>query len=177
MHLDGARLMNAVVASGIPAAEWCRHFDTVAICFSKGLGAPVGSALAGPAALIARARRFRGIFGGAMRQSGVLAAAALHALDYHRERLLIDHARARAFAEALAGLPGVAVDPARVASNIVILGLERLPPGALVDRCWEQGVRMLPFGPDRVRAVFHLDVPEDGAQRAAAVVAEALRLG
>jgi threonine aldolase len=176
VHLDGARLWNAAVASGVPEAVIAAEFDTVSVCFSKGLGAPVGSALAGPAALIARARRFRGIFGGAMRQAGVIAAGALHAIEHHRTRLAVDHARARSFAEAVTGLPGVVIDPARVASNIAIFGLERLAAADLVDRCWERGVRMLPFGPDRVRAVFHLDVPEDGAERAAALVGEVLRL-
>jgi threonine aldolase len=178
VHLDGARLWNAAAASGVPEGVIAAEADTVNVCFSKGLGAPVGSALAGPAPFVARARRFRGMYGGAMRQAGVLAAAALHALDHHRTRLAEDHARARAFAEALAGLPGVEVDPARVATNIVAF---RLRGGAaavdLVERCWERGVRMLPVGPDRVRAVFHLDLPEDAAPRAAAAVAEALRLG
>ena len=177
VHLDGARLWNAAVASGVPEAAIAAEFDTVSVCFSKGLGAPVGSALAGPAALIARARRFRGIFGGAMRQAGIIAAGALHAIEHHRARLAVDHARARGFAEAVAGLPGVVIDPARVASNIVIFGLERLTAAEVVDRCWDRGVRMLPFGPDRVRAVFHLDVPEDGAERAAALLGEVLRLG
>ena len=112
-----------------------------------------------------------------MRQAGIIAAGALHAIEHHRARLAVDHARARGFAEAVAGLPGVVIDPARVASNIVIFGLERLTAAEVVDRCWERGVRMLPFGPDRVRAVFHLDVPEDGAERAAALLGEVLRLG
>jgi threonine aldolase len=176
-HLDGARLWNAHVATGIDLLDYGRLFDTVSVCFSKGLGAPVGSALAGPADLLARARRFRGIFGGAMRQAGIIAAGALHAIEHHRPRLAVDHARARGFAEAVAGLPGVVIDPARVASNIVIFGLERLTAVEVVDRCWERGVRMLPFGPDRIRAVFHLDAPEDGAERAAALLGEVLRLG
>ncbi len=107
MHLDGARLMNAVVATGMPAREWAQHFDTVSICFSKGLGAPVGSALAGSAETIRHARALRKLLGGAMRQAGILAAAALHALEHHVERLAEDHAHAQMLAEAFAGDRGL----------------------------------------------------------------------
>ena len=110
MHLDGARLMNAVVASGRGAAEWAHYFDTVSICFSKGLGAPMGSALAGSATAIRRARRLRSFFGGGMRQVGILAAGALYALDHHIERLSEDHANARILAEAFAGTDGFALE-------------------------------------------------------------------
>jgi threonine aldolase len=174
VHLDGARLWNAAVAAGRPEADLAAHADTVSVCYSKGLGAPVGSALAGDAALVARARRFRGMFGGGMRQAGVIAAGALHALDHHRARLAVDHARARAFAEGLAALPGVELDPAAVATNIVVFRLTALPASDLVERCWEAGLRMLPAGPDRVRAVFHLDVPEDGVEQAIRVARDAL---
>src|SRR5947207_2175190 len=107
MHLDGARLWNAVVATGIPAAEWARHFDSVSVCFSKGLGAPIGSALAGPRDFVARARRARKLFGGGMRQAGVIAAAALYALEHHVERLAEDHRNARVLARAVADTPGL----------------------------------------------------------------------
>src|SRR5579872_4376734 len=100
MHLDGARLWNAVVASGVPAAEWSRHFDTVSVCFSKGLGAPIGSALSGPRDFITRARRVRKLFGGGMRQAGVIAAAALYALEHHIDRLAEDHRNAQVIARA-----------------------------------------------------------------------------
>src|SRR5207244_3577869 len=118
-HLAGARLFNAVVATGIPAADWAQHFDTVSVCFSKGLGAPVGSALVGPRDLIARARRVRKLFGGGMRQAGVLAAAALHALENHVERLAEDHRHARVLAQAVADTPGLRLDPPEVDTNLV----------------------------------------------------------
>lgn len=174
VHLDGARLWNAAAASGESEAALAAAADTVSVCFSKGLGAPVGSALAGPAALIARARRFRGLLGGAMRQSGVLAAAALHALEKHRQRLVVDHRRARAFAEAIAPLPGIEIEPERVATNIVVFGVRPLDAATLVERCWAAGVRMLPVAPDRVRAVFHLDLPDEAADRAAQAIRAAL---
>src|SRR5205085_10709225 len=107
MHLDGARLWNAIVATGISAHEWARHFDTVSVCFSKGLGAPVGSALLGPKDLIARGRRIRKLFGGGMRQAGFLAAACLHAVEHHVDRLAQDHANARLIAAAIRDVPGL----------------------------------------------------------------------
>ena len=110
-HLDGARLLNAVVATGIAAARWAEHFDTVNVCFSKGLGAPVGSALAGPRDLIREAVRHRKVLGGGMRQAGVLAAAALYALDHHIERLAEDHANARRLAAGIRQIPGLRLDP------------------------------------------------------------------
>lgn len=174
VHLDGARLWNAAIASGRSEAEFAAHADSVSVCFSKGLGAPVGSALAGTAAFIERARRFRGMFGGAMRQAGILAAAALHALDHHRERLAVDHARARAFAAGLAGLPGIAVEPASVETNIVIFRVTAMPAAVFVERCWAEGLRVLPAGGDRVRAVFHLDLPEDAVEGAVRIASTAL---
>ena len=117
MHLDGARLWNAIVATGIPAAEWAGPFDSVSVCFSKGLGAPIGSALAGPREFIARARRVRKLFGGGMRQAGILAAAALFALDHHQERLADDHRHAQLMAQAIAETPGLRLDPPEVETN------------------------------------------------------------
>src|SRR5205809_3595788 len=111
MHLDGARLWNAAVATGTPPAQWAESFDSVSVCFSKGLGAPLGSALAGPREFVARARRVRKLFGGGMRQAGVVAAAALYALDYHVERLAEDHRHARVLAEAIGETPGPRPDP------------------------------------------------------------------
>src|SRR5437667_6710145 len=119
MHLDGARLWNAVVATGIPAAEWARNFDSVSVCFSKGLGAPVGSALAGSREFVAKARRLRKLFGGAMRQVGVLAAAADYALDHHVERLAEDHRNAQVIAQAVADTPGLRLDPPEVETNLI----------------------------------------------------------
>src|SRR5687768_11623345 len=110
-HLDGARLFNAVVATGIPARQWAQHFDTVSVCFSKGLGAPVGSALSGPKELIAKARRHRKLFGGGMRQAGIIAAGALYALEHHVERLAEDHEKGRRLAEAIRRIDGLELRP------------------------------------------------------------------
>jgi threonine aldolase len=163
-HLDGARLMNAVVASGVDAAAWASGFDSAWLDFTKGLGAPVGACLAGSAELIAEAWRWKQMLGGAMRQSGIVAAAGLYALDHHVDGLADDHARARRLAEGLAGLPGVRIDAATVETNIVIFGVPDAPAFcAAVER---QGVGMLPIGPDRVRAVTHLDVDDAGIERA-----------
>jgi threonine aldolase len=164
-HLDGARLMNAVMASGVPAREWARGFDTAWVDFSKGLGAPIGAALAGSEELIEEAWRYKQMTGGAMRQAGIVAAGALWALDHHVDRLAEDHANARALAEGLAGLPGVTLDLATVETNIVVF---RLPDA---DRFCarletEHGVRMGALGPDVVRAVTHLDVDTAGVRRA-----------
>jgi len=153
-HLDGARLFNAAVASGVPAREITRHFDSVSACFSKGLGTPAGSVLCGSRDLIARAHRWRKMAGGAMRQSGVLAAAALYALDHHVVRLAEDHANARRLAEGLQGLRGVSVAPPQ--TNIVFVDIERHLADGLVDRLREQGV--LATGLYRLRLVTHLDV-------------------
>src|SRR4051812_35211049 len=172
-HLDGARLMNAAVASGIDAATWARGFDTAWLDFTKGLGAPVGACLAGSSELIAEAWRWKQMLGGAMRQSGIVAAAGLHALDHHVERLADDHARARRLAEGLAGLPGVTIDAATVETNVVIFGVPDAPGFcAAIER---DGVGMLPVGPERVRAVTHLDVDDAGIERALQAAGGALR--
>jgi threonine aldolase len=171
-HLDGARLFNAAVASraeGETALAAARRlaapFDTVSVCFSKGLGTPAGSALAGPRELVARAHRIRKMLGGGLRQAGVLAAAALHALDHHVERLSEDHANARRLAAGLAGLPGVTVQPPQ--TNIVFVDLApEKAPGA-VQRMKEAGV--LATGLLRLRLVTHLDV--SAAQVDAAIAA------
>lgn len=166
LHLDGARLWNASAASGVPEREYAALFDTVSVCFSKALGAPVGSALAGPAELIGAARRFRKMFGGGMRQAGILAAAALYALEHHRERLAEDHARARRLAEVLAGLPGAAIDPATVETNLVYFRVTRRPAAEVVAALAAEGVRVLASGPDTVRAVPHLNVTAADFERA-----------
>ena len=158
MHLDGARLWNAAVATGIPERDYATHFDSVNVCFSKGLGAPVGSALAGGREFIERAHRFRKQFGGGMRQAGIIAAGALHALEHHRARLSEDHANARALAQGLAQLPGVELDLKTVETNIVLFRLTAVPARRLVEMLSEAGVRVLNTGPDTIRAVTNLNV-------------------
>ena len=171
-HLDGARLMNAAVASETPAAEFARGFDTAWIDFTKGLGAPVGAVLAGSRELIDEAWRFKQMLGGAMRQAGIIAAAGLYALDHHVERLADDHAHARRLAAGLAELPGVALDVARVETNIVVF---EVPDAyALCGGLYEQGIQVTPLGPRRIRAVTHLDVDSAGIERALAVFAQLL---
>jgi threonine aldolase len=173
-HLDGARLFNAVVATGIPAADWAAQFDTVSVCFSKGLGAPVGSALCGPTDLIKRARRIRTVLGGGMRQAGIIAAGALYALDHNIERLAEDHDKAQVLADAIRATPGLSLDPDLVETNIVIFRVaEEL--GTAVDFCArlrERGVLMYDVGRQRVRAVTHLDVSLDEVRRAAEIIRE-----
>jgi threonine aldolase len=172
-HLDGARLMNAVVASGVDAATWAGAFDSAWLDFTKGLGAPVGACLAGSAAFIEEAWRWKQMLGGAMRQSGIVAAAGLHALDHHVERLADDHARARRLAEGLAELPGVDLDPATVETNIIIFAVPDAT--AFCAALAADDVAMSHFGPTRVRAVTHLDVDDDGIDRALAAAAQALQ--
>jgi threonine aldolase len=171
-HLDGARLMNAVVASGVPAASWCEGFDTAWIDFTKGLGAPVGAVLAGSVELIEEAWRYKQMWGGAMRQAGIVAAGALYALDHHVERLAEDHANARALAEGLAELPGVAVDPAAVDTNIVVF--EVADSQTFAGALEADGVIVGPLDDRRVRAVTHLDVDRDGIEQALAAARRAL---
>jgi len=160
LHMDGARLLNACVARGLAPTDYTRHVHSVSLCFSKGLGAPVGSIVAGPSEFIRRCHRFRKMFGGAMRQAGILAAAALYALDHNVERLAEDHANARRLAEAIAELPGIRLDPTTVETNIIIFEVEpRLGTSAdFVDLLRERGVWVLATGANKVRAVTHLDV-------------------
>ncbi len=172
LHLDGARLWNAIIATGIPAKKWAALFDTVSVCFSKGLGAPVGSALAGPRELIARARRVRKLFGGGMRQAGVLAAAALYALDHHIERLAEDHRNAQVIAQAIADTPGLRLVPPEVETNLIWFWVEReLGTGKDVAAVLkERGVLVLESGPQKLRACTHLDVSAAQAERAAEAI-------
>ncbi|MRG97695.1 low-specificity L-threonine aldolase [Polyangium spumosum] len=172
MHLDGARLWNASVATGLSVAQLCEPFDTVSICFSKGLGAPVGSALCGDAETIVRARRFRKMLGGGMRQIGVLAAGALYALEHHRARLAEDHAAARAIAEAIREVPGASVP--EVETNIVQVDLP-VAAGELVAAARSRGVLVGASGARRVRVVTHLDLPAARVAEAAAALAAATR--
>jgi threonine aldolase len=172
-YLDGARLFNASAATGRPLAELAAPFDLVAVALSKGLGCPVGSVIAGRQDDISRARRARRMFGGAMRQSGILAAAGLYALDHNLQRLAEDHANARLLAERLAGLRGVSLDLATVRSNIVIFQMTEGWPDAatIVARAQEAGVLVSAFGVRTVRAVSHLDVNHDQCRRAADLLA------
>jgi len=167
LHLDGARLWNASVATGVPIREWAASADTVSMCFSKGLGAPIGSILVGDEQLIRKARRLRKRWGGGMRQVGILAAACLYALDHHVERLAEDHCRARALAAGLADLPGVRVSVPE--TNIVIADLEHpaLDRGEVHAALEARGVRWLPFRlRHRLRAITHLDVDDAMIARA-----------
>ena len=164
VHLDGARLWNASAATGIPVDTYAAHADTVNVCFSKGLGAPIGSALAGPKTLIDRARWFKKMFGGGFRQAGIIAAGALYAVDHNRDRLGRDHTHARWFAEALDELPGLDVDLDTVQTNIVYFNVPEALGFAATLR--DGGVDTLTAGADRIRAVFHLDVSEDDTLRA-----------
>lgn len=177
VHMDGARLMNACVASGRQATEFTQYADSVSMCFSKGLGAPVGSVVAGPAAWIERTRRFRKMFGGAMRQAGIVAAGALYALDHHVERLADDHANARLLAEAIAELPGILLDPATVETNIVYFEIDaRLGSAAdFIARLRARGVWMFALGTNRARAVTHLDVTRPQIERGIEVIREVCR--
>jgi threonine aldolase len=173
-HLDGARLFNAVVASGISAADWAGHFDTLSVCFSKGLGAPVGSALCGPADLIRQARRHRKALGGAMRQVGIIAAGALYALDHHIDRLAEDHAHARILAQAVRSTPGLKLDPEVIDTNMVIFEVdaELGTAAAFCARLRDEGVLMNATAPQRIRAVTHLDVSHKQVERAAEALQE-----
>ncbi|HTU27679.1 MAG TPA: GntG family PLP-dependent aldolase [Pirellulales bacterium] len=172
-HLDGARLWNAAVATGISPADWSQHFDTVSVCFSKGLGAPIGSALAGPRDLIKLARRHRKLLGGGMRQAGVIAAAALYALEHHIDRLVHDHTNAAQLAAAIARIDGLALAPPQVDTNIVIFRIDP-PLASATEFCAllnERGLLVLPVGQRLVRAVTHLDVDAAAVRRAGEIIA------
>lgn len=177
-HLDGARLWNACAASGLEPRIYAEHFDTVAVCFSKGLGTPVGSAVAGTKETIHRVARVRKMFGGAMRQSGILAAAAIYALEHNRARLADDHANAKALAQGIATIPGLKVDASEVETNMVFFDLDAsLPMDAaeLVEKIKGRGVRMMATAPRRIRAVTHLDVTPQMIPRAIDAVAASTR--
>lgn len=176
LHLDGARIMNAAIALGVPASELAGRADTVTICLSKGLGCPLGALVAGSSTLMAKARSFKHLFGGAMRQAGIVAAAGLYALDHHVERLADDHARARRLAEGLqqAGLP---VDPGEVETNFVrldvaSLGIER---AEAIERLKTVGVGVSTMAfPTVIRAVTHLGIGDEDIDRAVELIPRAL---
>jgi len=173
-HLDGARLWHATAATGISESDYAAGFDSVSVCFSKGLGAPMGSALAGSEALMGRARRFKQLFGGGFRQAGMMAAGALYALERHRGRLTEDHRRARALADGLTKIRGLEVDASGVETNIVRFRATRLSAPELVERLGTREVRVLAFGPSELRAVLHLDVTDDDVDRALDAFAAAM---
>jgi len=166
-HLDGARLFNAAVASGLPASRLAAPFDTVSVCFSKGLGAPVGSALAGSTEFICRARRYRKLLGGGMRQAGVIAAAALYALEHHVDRMAEDHAHASQIAKAVDGIQGLSL-PGPIDTNIVYIRVDpKLGTAAtLVQRLAAHGVLTIDLGPQDLRVVTHLDVTSSDIEQA-----------
>lgn len=174
LHLDGARLWNACVATGISEAEYARAFDTVSICFSKGLGAPIVSALAGPGEFIERSRRFRKMFGGGMRQAGMIAAGALYALKHHRERLKDDHINAKILAEGLHQVEKIEIAPEEIQTNIVIFHTPSISAQTLVKRLAEKGVAVLAIGSNSVRAVTNLMVEREQIQQVSSLIEAAI---
>ena len=176
LHLDGARLGNAAAASGVSLAEYGALFDTVSLCLSKGLGAPVGSVLVGNAETIRLAQRARKIYGGGMRQAGIIAAAGIYALEHNLERLADDHTRARVLANGLAALPGLDVDLSKVQTNMVFAGTREsgVPAAELMDRLAEQGVLALDEAPWSIRFVTHLDLDDADIEQAIGAVERAL---
>jgi threonine aldolase len=170
VHLDGARLFNAAIAGNVPVRSITQHFDSVSVCFSKGLGAPVGSALCGSRELIARAHRWRKMTGGGMRQAGMLAAAALYAIEHHVERLAQDHAHAKRLAQGLQGLPGVSIETPH--TNIVFIDVAPALAQGLLERLEQQGVRCT--GLYRLRLVTHLDVSSEDIEYAVRILRQQL---
>jgi threonine aldolase len=167
IHLDGARLFNAAVATGLDVREWTMHVASVQICLSKGLGAPVGSVIAGSAAFVNRARQVRKMLGGGMRQAGVIAAAGIVALSEMVERLAEDHANARVLAEGVASLPGVSFDPSAVRTNIVVFRVpSAVAAAALAAAARQQGLLVSDFGGGRIRMVTHCGIAADDCRRA-----------
>jgi threonine aldolase len=173
VHIDGARIFNAAAAFDAPASDWGQYADSVSFCLSKGLGAPVGSVLCGDERFIAKAHRFRKMLGGGMRQSGILAAAGLYALEHHMDDLRIDNERAKAFALGLVGLPHVHIEPANVQTNITIFDTPNHSAEFICEQ-FEPEARLLPMGKQRVRAVFHRDLPSDVVARLLDVVSRRL---
>ncbi len=171
LHVDGARLFHASVALGVPLALLARGATTVQVCFSKGLGCAFGAVLGLPASLWPRARRLKQALGGCLRQAGIAAGGMLYALDHHVERLADDHRRARALADGLAAIPGIAVEP--VETNLVFFTSARKLPREIVERALADGVRVAAAGPARLRACLHLDVDDAGVERAVRAVERA----
>jgi threonine aldolase len=179
VHIDGARLWNAHVASGTPLREYAECADSLTVCFSKGMGAPVGSVLLGSDQFITRAHRFRKVLGGGMRQAGILASAALHALDHNIARLADDHRRAVQFARASSAVAHGIVDPASVETNMVLLQASKsgMTSAQLISGLRERGVLVAEGAPGMVRAVFHLDIDDEGLARACAAMVRVVNAG
>jgi len=178
MHLDGARLLNASVASGLPAPEITQYFDSCTLCLSKGLGAPVGSVIAASEDFIARAQRYRKMFGGGMRQAGILAAAAIYALENNVERLADDHLNAKLLAERISGAPGMRIEPSNVETNIIYLQLNpaeaRVDAPGLAAAMRQRGVLAIAMGRHGMRLVTHLDVSREQVEQAADIMCNIL---
>ena len=162
-------MANGLIASGIPAPEWAKHFDTVSVCFSKGLGAPVGSAIVGSAEAIHKAHRLRKVFGGGIRQAGIIAAGALHALEYHINRLADDHANAQIIARAVEATDGLRLEWGRVETNLVWIAVSPALGTApeIVARLRSEGVLVSALGPQVLRCCTHLDVSREDVEIAA----------
>ena len=176
MHLDGARLMNACVATGLSPKDYAQYFDSCTLCLSKGLGAPVGSLVIGSEEFVTRVHRFRKQFGGGMRQAGILAAAGIYAFEHNVERLAEDHLNAKRLARGIAEINGLDIDVNAVETNILYFHVRKagLTVATLLDRLKLEGVLMLGTGPDSIRAVTHLDVSKEGIDRAIEVLREAV---
>ncbi|MCK5033858.1 MAG: low specificity L-threonine aldolase, partial [Calditrichia bacterium] len=177
LHLDGARLWNASVATGIALAEYAKHFDSVSLCFSKGLGAPIGSIIVGEKDFIKKAHFYRKAYGGGMRQVGIIAAACEYALENNLNKLKVDHNNAKKLAETLDSLPGVDIDLKSVQTNLIIFDVSKLGKSAS-DICLlleENGILALPFGPTKIRFVTHLDVNSDEAKQTCDILLKILK--
>lgn len=175
MHLDGARLWNAIVATDVKPKEWAGLFDTVSVCFSKGLGAPIGSILAADREIITKARKWRKIIGGGMRQTGILAAAAKHALDNNLRRLADDHANAKLFAEAIGQCNEFKIDLSRVQTNIVCFDVRNHKTLlTFSENCKREGLLMIPFGKTTIRAVFHMNISRQDTKKAIKIIKRAI---
>lgn len=174
LHLDGARLFNASVATGISPKKYAAYFDSVMFCFSKGLGAPVGSIIVGSKFFIERAHRFRKMLGGGMRQVGILAAAALYALEHNVSQLAQDHENARLLANELAKVKGFQIDPEQIETNIVVFDISKSGYTMIqvMEQLKQRGVLMIPFGATLVRAVTHLDISREDMLRAIQIIHE-----
>ncbi|MCI0707733.1 MAG: low-specificity L-threonine aldolase [Ignavibacteriae bacterium] len=172
LHLDGARLWNASVATGVSPKEYSKYFDSVAVCFSKGLGAPVGSALAGTKEFIERARKYRKILGGGMRQAGVIAAGALYALEHHIDRLKEDHEKAKVFAETLSSVNGLEIDQEAVQTNIIIINVGKTgrSPAQILEALRKKKVLLVEMSYTAIRAVMHMDVTFSQVKEAAGII-------
>ena len=175
LHMDGARFWNACIATGLPPKKYAAPFDTVSVCFSKGLGAPVGSALVGSAEKMATARRFRKMFGGGMRQAGMIAAGALYAVQHQFERLAEDHENAQHLAQRLKGVEGVSVDPDLVETNIVNFEITKYGASEVVKALAKEGVAVLAAGPNKIRAVTNLMVSTEQINQAVDAIARSVR--